>query len=157
MARITRSSIIQKLQDLLGIQTGTDVVATDSSNVVQPVVDIGPNTTTIWKVTSATTTSSVTVYTTPSDKDFYLTYAFLSMTKDATSDNILTNATIVVGGVTLNILAIPSQTTTAWSDQVCVSFPYPIKLDRASIIVLAGTFSAGTMSKRLLIGGYLLE
>jgi hypothetical protein len=158
MARITRSSILLWMQDVLGIQAATGNVPLETANVIQPVVEVGPKVSKVLKIASATTSSNSTlIYTTPTDKDFYLTGAVLSHSKDATSDNTLVGILVFVDGLQARVLFRELQTTTAGNSTDVMNLSFPLKLDRGSRIDLAGTFTAGTMSKRASITGFIVE
>lgn len=123
--------------------------------VLTPVVPVTP----IAKVATeaaATTTGTVGLFTTPSDKDFYLTNATLSYAKDATCDiatgNILLSAT--VNGVAVGIIRLAVITLTAQQDTVSVNFNPPLKLSRSTGINLTGSFTVGTLSRGATIQGY---
>lgn len=81
----------------------------------------------------------------------------MSVTKDVLNDNVLTRLLCYIGGLQTSIIQFDFQTLTAFSAYQTISFPYPIKIDRNSRIDLAGTFAAGSMSKKVTIGGFILE
>lgn len=158
MATITRGSVIQKTQDLLGLQSGSDQIPNQSANIVSPVIEVGPKFSTIMKTNSASTSSNTTlIYTTPTDKDFYLTYACLSATKDAASDNTAVSLFVSVDNSSSRVLFQEMQTLTATSFTNIANFNYPLKLNRGSQILLGGTFTVGTMNKRATIAGFIVE
>lgn len=157
MAQINRSSIIQNSADLMNLQSGRDKLPAVSIDNVQPVIEVGPKFSNITRHTSSNATGSVTIFTTPLDKDFYITSAFLTLTKDATSDNVSTGILIYQGGTTRDILNIRSQTTTTLTMVLTNNYSYPIKCDRGTNITLFGTMSAGTMQKEAGITGVLVE
>lgn len=82
--------------------------------------------------------SITTIYTTPADKDFYLTSCTLTMAKAAgdTATSIVIQA--AVGGVTTVLVRLSGITLTAERDSLFCPFPVPIKIDRGSAIALAG-------------------
>ncbi len=157
MARVTRSSVLRWLTDVLGIQHGADEAPNYTSNQIVPVVDINPKITTIARANSSTDTNAITLYTTPTDKDFFLTYCVLSLTKTAASDNVLSYIRIQQDGANRVINVIVTQTTTAGSHQSTISFPYPIRCDRNTAIEMLGSMGAGAMTKYGTIGGFILE
>lgn len=110
---------------------------------------------------SATGTgASVSIFTTPSDKDFYLCSAELTMAKDATQDTASGSISlgVIVDGVAVSVLRINIITLQAHQDSVVVAFPKPIKLDRnSSIAASRGASTAGTCSIGACITGYTVE
>jgi len=157
MVRINRSSVLLNTQDILLLQSGNQAPPIEANNSIQPVVEVGPTFSNIVKRSVNTNTGTSTIYTTPADKDFYMTGFSHSVTKNATSDNTLCLLNVIIGGATLAISALQFQTLTAASDHIEMTFPYPLKIDRNSIIAHNGTFGAGAMSKICVIYGFLVE
>lgn len=158
MAKITKSSVLNKLSDLTGIQTAIDELPSQLNTTISPVININPSFTLLVRSNASTTTAATTAYTTPSDKDFYLTYLYMSNVKDAACDNtaVYLNVDVPDGG-TQRIASFENIPSVATSKEIAINFTYPIKLRRNSIMSLVGTFTAGTMTKRILIGGFLLD
>jgi len=157
MAIVKRSSVIENYQKLTGLNIATDGMPQTLGSSINPSIEIGPKFTFIVRSISGTSTGAITAYTTPTDKDFYLTFLHESFTKDATCDMVDFRTNITTEGVSRNISSIPSQTTTAESRSQNTTFSYPIKLDRGSTIQTLGAFTAGTCTKKLNIGGFILE
>lgn len=121
-----------------------------------PVVPITP-VCNIAKWLNPVVSGTGTLYTTPSDKDFYICSAALAVIKDATCDVSIGSIAISIttGGLSQNILMIPVLTTTAQSGEINITFPFPIKCDRNSAVTLTGTYAAGLMSRSASIAGYV--
>jgi len=87
---------------------------------------------------------SGTIYTTPADKDFYLTGFSLSFVKAASDTGTLVQITCIVDGVTTSIFGFAGLTLTAERDGVAVDLSTPIKVDRNTAIScgLTGTYTA---------------
>lgn len=157
MARITRSSFINWMQRALGIEAGIDAVPQYTAGQVVPVFDIQPKNCTVQRHYTKSSTGTQAIYTTPTDKDFYLTHASLASTNSALWDGSLTYISITQDGATRLILILYQLTTTAGTQSTSISFPYPIKVDRGTAINLVMSFAAGTQSVGCTIGGYVLE
>lgn len=99
-------------------------------------------------------TSATTVYTVPTDKDFYLVAAHLSGAKVVGDAGASITLFGTVQGVAVNILAIAGITLTADAQTTALSFPIPIKMDRGTIISISG---AGFTTIRGGIVGYTEE
>lgn len=114
----------------------------------------------IIKAAAASNTSIITPYTTPTDKDFYLTGVTLSFVKDAAND-LATGSLLVqttVNGETVSVTGIAVLTLTAQQQTVRCEFNPPIKVDRNAAIQLpTATFTAGAMRRVLCINGYTEE
>jgi len=111
----------------------------------------------IVRGTSRTTTGNSTIYTTPSDKDFYLTGFYISATADVASDCVLYNFQITVDGVSQRIFSMVKTTLTAFNQTQFVALPIPIKIDRGTAITIGQSFTVGTSTVASAIYGYTEE
>ncbi len=113
----------------------------------------------IIKAAGSSATGTMNVWTTPTDKDFYLTGANLSMVKDAANDMATGNVSLAVfvDGVAVNPIGIALLTLTAQNQTVQANFSIPIKLDRGSVISVGATYAAGAMRRFVTINGYTEE
>jgi len=158
MATITRSSVLLNEADYLGINNAVGAVASEMNDKVAPVFDIGHRHTVIVKAaTSAISASGTSIYVLPSNKDFYLTFIDLSVTKDAACDGVVVSVDGTILNLRTKIVTLCYQATTAGDYQKVIAFPHPIKLDRGSSLLLLGTFTAGNCSKYVTIGGFIVE
>jgi hypothetical protein len=127
---------------------------------IVPIIDITPvahRVVNIGRSTATTSPSNSTIYTTPTDRDFYLTGAILTASYDATADNTFTHLQTYVNGYLFSILEFRKISLTAFSDNTTISFPTPIKLDRGATIVLSGSFNVGSGTKGAAIFGYVVD
>lgn len=157
MATVTRTSILNKMQDLAGLQTAAEAIPNQLSNTIAPVLDIAPKFTTIVKASSLATSAPATIYTTPTNKDFYLTFLSLSVSKDAACDGVDYYITIYIDGAAIRFPRMAMQTLTASSMTREISFAYPIKVDRGTAIQISGAFTVGTQQRNAEICGFILE
>jgi len=106
---------------------------------------------------SALDATSGTVFTTPTDKDFYLCSAVLAMATNNTATSTSSSMSVVIDGVTVTLLEIRHVTLTP--DNIVQSQAYdpPILLDRGSLIALANSTAVGTITTAGTITGYTLE
>lgn len=159
MGNIRRGTIANDFLNSLKLDVaGGDKAPNETSDKIVLTYDYAnAKYTNIVKFDSSTTTADLTIYTTPSDRDFYLTYAQISIAKNATDDGTNTSMTIVVGGATVTLISIRGLTTTAQDQSAGLSFPIPIKLDRGSAIKVIHSTTAGAMAKSGHIGGILMD
>ena len=150
------------IERLLQQTKSPDVVKLKNiSNTIQPIIDVTPvnSETVIRQVTRATTGVDI-VYSTPTDKDFYLTSAALSYVKDVNCD-IATGTIILEGDLfdkrSVNILTLPVITLTAQQGATNITFPIPIKMARNQSITLPNTFTAGVLIRCATISGFLVN
>lgn len=132
-----------------------DVIGAEIEENIVPVVIIDPPINIIQSLGGST--SGATIYTTPQDKDFYLTNASLSMAKDtATHTSIQQTLRVFVNGVANNILAISGITLTTNQATTTQNWGRPgIKIDRGTAITYTFT---GTLSRiDATIQGYTVE
>lgn len=126
------------------------------NRMVIPIVDITPikhKYANVLKRQQGATT--VTLHTTPTTGDFYLTSLCLSMIKDNTSTSVSSSIEVTVGGVAINIVEIRGVTLTAQSDTIVMSFPIPIKCDRNTTIRMV--HNAAVAASAACIQGYQEE
>lgn len=123
---------------------------------IQPIVLL-PTRVDIARSAGSATTGATTIYTTPADKDFYLTSVQISGAADATADNVEYTIECVTDGVARSLIGLRKITTTAFTGQSSIAYLYPLKIDRNSIISVNTAFTVGAASKRGAITGYTLE
>ena len=153
--QITRSSILNTTIKELGVQVTDGNKPLDTINLVYPV---NLKYATLVKSTSINATGSQNVYTTPTTKDFYVTHLTISFTKNAACDCTNFGIYAQVLGASQYLIRCGVQTTTA-NDSInqTVSFPYPIKIDRNSSIVIAASWGAGAATLYGCISGFIEE
>ena len=150
-------SLVDRLQRLFKWK-GNESIDSQVSDYIQPVVEITPRIN-IMVTGGNASTAAVTVYTTPSTKDFYLTSIHVSYAKDATADNteVYLSATLAQTASAINLLDFANLTTTASRDSQVIIFPIPILLARGTGIGLFGAFTVGALIKTAQITGYTEE
>jgi len=163
MVQIQNSSTVRELIKAAGLTAG-DGIPTRLAESVVPVIDINPSHARVCDIVILTAPSSsgnATIYTTPSDKDFYLVSASLGVIKDATCNDATGNASsivITVNSVQQSLLQIAGITATAQMENFSSFFPVPIKIDRNTAIVLSGaTFTLGVKVRSAGLVGYTVE
>jgi hypothetical protein len=157
MADINRSSIINNAAQDLALSSAVDETPRKLKGDVQPTWEMNPRASYIAKSAAGSATASVTVYTTPSDKDFFLTSIYVGVAKDIVQDGTSVSLQLnTVNGVAV-YWYLPVTATLAQNVSMSLALPYPLKLDRASTIKIVGAFTAGTCNKSATITGYILE
>jgi len=160
MVRINNTSVIKEIRQALGASI-SDGFPQDAQNVVIPVLNVNPKdyrlTNAFYSLSSVTTGAASTL--TNASRDTYITNAILTISKNATCD-IATGSvsvTVVVDGQTRTIARLAVLTLTAEYENVSITFARPIKVDRNSTISVSGTYTAGLMSRGLILTGYEVE
>lgn len=130
---------------------------------VQPVMDMTPRNHRLVNsfnaATKTTSSSSDTVFTTPTDRDLYITQVIFGFVKDAACDTASGAATLRVtsGGQAKTIAALPVLTLTAQDSRVVMNFNPPMKADRnTNCTMVQGTFTAGAFVRVTEVIGYEL-
>lgn len=126
---------------------------------IQPTFEVNRKFCNIARSLGSSTTGNKTIFTTPSDKDFYLTSAQFAYVKDVTCD-VATGAislSATIEGTAQPVISLVLTTLTAERDNQIISFPVPLKIDRNTTIIYGGSFTAGAMSRIGLITGYTQE
>lgn len=122
-------------------------------NVV-PVMDMTPRFHRVVNIVR-NATSATTIYTVPSDKDFYLTYASLSAAQSAAGTGVSLSITVVIDGVARNLMDMATITLQACTESASNNFVPPVKVDRGSNIVLSASGSYDRLRGN--ISGYQVE
>lgn len=158
---VTKNNEINKALNLVTNLNANDTNLNTSINKklrIQPVIDVSfpqnkyCDVVANKGITQAQGTSGL-IYTTPVDRDFYLSALTLSMIKDATSTATTFGISVVVGGATLNVVTISGITLTADAKNTSVSFLIPIKIDRNTAInVVSSTAVANQRADAVIIG-----
>lgn len=123
---------------------------------IVPVIPLNPRID-IVKSASATNATNAIIFTTPIDKDFYLTHASLSVIKDATSTSIVSAITVTIDGVVPSIIQIAGITLTPQISQLVLCFNYPIKIDRGTQIRVTNSTNVGNIRADGCISGFTVE
>lgn len=144
------------------IQISRDRIPTEFAEKVVPVMEVNPKffrRINILSTSNKPTTGANTAYTTPTDRDFFLTNVQFSLIKDSTCDQATGTVTLTStqDGVSKTIVAIPVITLTAQSESIQVNFPYPIKLDRGVIVTTTATYTVGVMVRQTNLQGYTVD
>ena len=160
MAQIHNSETTKRILDDAGIQTSRDDVPNQLASKIVPVLISNPNRSgsMIIESGSRTTTGSTTVFTTPSNKDFYLTDITLTNVSNAAADNTSITVTAVDHrGQAKILIYMPKITLTAHSQTITKTFPVPILLSRSSVISQTSSFAAGVSTTATTITGFVVD
>lgn len=158
MEQINNDATVQASSRTLGYPVQTKPML-DTSKVIL-VSDVNPAHNRFCEIVrrqSAINSTGGTIYTTPSDRDFYLNSCFLSYIKDATSTSTTSALSVVIGGATVNLIRFAQLTLTAATGSQGLSFPAPIKLDRNSAITISNSTSTANISCEGTISGFLAD
>lgn len=163
MAVNRNSNVAEEIRDVLKLQQNVDGNISNVAGQIIPVVDVNPKHARIVNVCqrlTKTTTGDGTVYTTPSDKDFYMTNLQLSFIKDAACDAATGNLSVTAflpDGSNPFLLSMPIITLTAQQSQGFFNFSAPVLLKKGSAIVSTGSFTAGALSRTVNVIGYTVD
>jgi hypothetical protein len=160
MAIIYNSDCTKGLAKNAGISTAKDIVPNQLADKIVPTFETNPEMLRIGNVVKyveINDATSGTVYTTPTDQDFFITGIQMSYIKDvnATSTIIACRATINGGEVRLG--EFRGITLTAANGSFSRDFANPIKLDRGTTIRLTSDTNVAAIRAVLCITGYIVE
>jgi len=156
MATITNGTILNSVSDELKIQSAGQPIPSVTEDKIQITYPIVPKTN-ICKGITVSASGDNTIFTTSSSQDFYLTFASIMYSADATADSTVAVMYFTDENGTLTyFLGVVKNTTTAMQTTQNIAFPYPIKLKRGSTIGYVTTYTVGTSAARLAIGGFYL-
>lgn len=154
---ITRSSVLNNAANELGVTLANDKIPSVIHPEINLVYPVNVKYSYVAKQGNSSATGTTTIYTTPRDKDFYLTFVSITFKHDAACDGTQIYFNITIDGLQTLLIRRYLNTGVAGADAVIVALPYPIKCDRNTAIEIVGTFAAGTQSKAASIAGFILE
>ena len=161
MAQIYNSDLTKEIVKTIKASTARDKIPDQIADKVVPVIDVNPDHNRFVNIiasAAALNATSGTIYTTPADRDFYLTAACLSLIKDATATSTISAISCVINGITTNrVLRIEGLTLTATSQTVALAFEYPIKVDRNTAIVVTNAAAVANITASGSITGYIVD
>jgi len=159
--KIQNSSTIKEVRQVGGLSISEGFPQELGSTIV-PVVNVNPKayrTINIVKFAQGTATGNTVVYTTPTDRDFYLTNYVFSSSANATADSTFARLFVSTdefpAGVYIAELA--KQTLTEFAGTVSMAFPVPMKLKRGTNVIVYQEFTVGASNGSAAIQGYTVE
>lgn len=152
--QVQNRDIINNIQNDLGLNPGPDALPSTVTPSIQPVYPVYEKVANICVANSNVNSTSQTIYTTPANKDFYVTSLCLSVIKDATATSTDSTITGVVNGATITLARIAGLTLTAMNDSITMSFPVPIKLDRGTAVNLTNSTNVANVTSRATVQGF---
>ncbi len=159
MAQIYNSDLIKGMANDAQIQLNRDYPPQQLADKVVPVMETNPRILQKLNYThsnTATNATSATIYTTPTDQDFYLSAVALAIIKDATSTSVKSAITATINGVAQDLLSIPEITLTAQTAQMSLAFPKDILIDKGTNIVVTNSTNVANILATGVIFGYLI-
>jgi hypothetical protein len=153
----TNRTILNYVTDTLVLNPLSDEIPKNVVPTIQPIFDVNRNITKIMRSATSPTTGSTTIYSTPTDKDFYLTGIHLGYTADASADNTSVNMTAFIedGTSAYTILRLPKTTLTATTENITFTPLYPLKINRGTVIQIQSTFTVGSCTRTGSICGFV--
>jgi len=158
MTQIYNSDLTKELTEGAKIQVSRDRVPNQLADKVVPVMEVNPKLlrrVKIVKNVQAANATSATVFTTPTDRDFYLTGYCLSVIKDATSTSTGTSLRSTIDGAAVRIAEIIGLSLTVQNQTITGSCTPPIKIDRGVTITVNNTTNVANVSSSAEIHGYI--
>lgn len=155
--QINNAELKKAFSDSTKTQLLEQVQVVDNSKVI-PIVDVTPRkfkNTDIVRRNVCQNATSTTLYTTPSNADFYLTGVSLNVIKDATSQSVSSRVNIIINGATQTILSIEGLSLTAQIESNTISVIRPVKVDRGTNITLTNTNATANITAGATICGYV--
>lgn len=161
MVQVHNSDLLKEVREGASLQQLDGGIPSILDNKIVPVMEVNPKLLRRANIVDgnarSTSGATVIIYTTPSDRDFYLTSLQWYLVKTAACDSATAAATItvVIDGATKSLVRYGEITLTAQEISESTTFTVPIKLDRGSAITFnSGTFTAGAKVYGGSITGY---
>jgi len=142
MAEIHRGQVSKKIVRAAGLQPGADAIPKQLGTVVLPVLIVNEDAEQhIVRRSTLSDGATVTLFTTPTDRDFFLTNGFLATAKSVLALSTRTRLTVTPSGTlsAADVLDMRYEPVTAGEINMTQSFVPPILLARGSTIVMTHT------------------
>jgi len=162
-AKIYNSSLTRELVDGGKIAVSVDGIPSELAEKVVPVMEVNPKLLRLNNIVESTfqaTNGSVTLFTTPVDRDFFLTSVSIALVKDVACDlasGAIALSVTLPSGIVKSLIRLPVLALTAQSSELSLSFSQPIPLGKGSPIAISGTFTAGALSRSGSITGFTID
>jgi len=159
MSTIYNSDLTKELVEGAKIQTSKDSIPSQLADKVVPVMEVNPRLLrriNFTKDGTASNATTATIFTTPTDKDFFITNAMLTWVKDVTATSLSSFITAFIDGVNRPILTIGGFTLTPLNDTVTITFNTPIKVDRNTNIAVTNSTNVANTKATGIIYGYFV-
>lgn len=160
MSLVRNSDTLKELREASQLQQASEPTPTALSQQVVAVMEVNPKLLRRANTVKSGTASNAltqTIFTTPTDFDFYITGACLSMIKDATSQSVISTISAFVNGANQRVLAISGITLTAQADTIYATFSPPLKVDRGTAITVTNSNLTANVRADASIIGYSVE
>jgi hypothetical protein len=158
MAQIHNSDLSKELIKGGRLQVSRDVVPNQLAEKVVPVMEVNPKLLKIANIVRSATavnSTSSNIYTTPTDRDFYLTFANISVLKDVTSTSTETSIKVTIDGILQRLISIAGISLTPQTLGTSQSFDIPIKIDRGTGILVTNGTNVANINAWGNIAGYI--
>ncbi len=161
MAQIHNTDLFKELKDGIKIQQMRDVIPSQLAEKVVPVMEVNPKLLrriNVMKKGAASNATSSTIYTTPTDKDFFLTNATICAWKDVTAVAASQRLNVTIDGAVTPIFTIETLTLTAIQPVTAsLNFSCPLKIDRGTGISVTNDNATANTKVAATIFGYLVD
>lgn len=162
MATINNSDLLKEIRDGARIQQLAEVIPSQIADKVVPVMEVNPKMLKYANIVmrgSSSTTGTTTIYTTPTNAEFYLTSICMSFSCTAINDQVL----LYVAGtpyqqmailrlLDINLVPLIAQNQTYQKD-----YTYPVRMEKGTTITIVKAFAAGAGTYSCTICGYTIE
>ena len=159
-AKIYNSDLTKNIVDGAKLMTGSDVVPSELAEKVIPVLDVTPDFHRFCNLSdgsAGTTNANLTIFTAPTDRDFYMTNLQVCYMANATADNTYHIVSVVIDGIRRNLIYLIKLSLTADTQSVVLNYKIPIKLTRGSTVLMENNFTVGSVAKAGAVTGYTIN
>jgi hypothetical protein len=158
--KIYNSALTKELREGAKIQSGIDSTPSEIADKVVPVMEVNPKllrNINVVKDISSVATGAVTIYTTPTNQDFYLTNIVYCASADVTADNVYFRIIATINGQAVNLINMRKISLREFNQNVVLNLPLPLKIDRGTTIQISSVWTVGSSNHHACIYGYIDE
>jgi hypothetical protein len=162
MVTIYNSELFKELREGVKLQQLTDTIPSQLADKVVPVMEVNPKLLKVCNIVKSATcnnATTATIYTAPTDRDFFIVSAALSVIKDVTSTSVQSAINVVPEDAVTgsNICVLAGITLTPQTLAISQTFIPPLKLKRGSVIGAINSANVANVRAEATITGFTLD
>lgn len=157
MVDMQSKEVIDKVSDELKVQPAM-AIPKALAEKIQLVYGVNPTRIiNVMERAEVSATGTTAIFTTPTDRDFFLTAYYFNCSATAAADNTVYTLAFSPEGKASESVRFPKLTLTAGNERIVMNYNPPIKLERGTTITMGTTFTVGAVVRQATIFGYTTD
>jgi hypothetical protein len=158
MAKVERREVVQRIIDVLRLDAGREVVPGEVEGKIRAVISADPIPQIQTAIAHATDATTATIHTCSAVKQTWLSWAGLTVAKDASNDGLFSGITVTPKGSAAGVLVhIRYEPSTAGEHKGFFPYPHAIRLEEGSTVTVTNNTNTASIDASGCIGFYEVE